>query len=181
MFAPMTRAAPSRTALALALTSLAAACAHPARPTVTGAELYAHVQALRDTGQATLGAIVVRKAQVLTTGPEGQSFEVAQVIDHCRGGDPAAEVDCTLALLLDQRFAVVDRIPERRAPKAPRPDRSDRSGSALTAVVVIGLGLAATGGLVYGVATCEFPGCKAVFGVPLVLIGTSALFLLGRD
>lgn len=178
MFAPMPRAAPSRTALALALTSLTAACARPARPTVTGAELYAHVQALRDTGQVTLGAVSVRKAQILTTGPDGQSFEVAQVIEHCRGGDPAAEVDCTLALLLDQRFAVVDRIPERRAPNAPRPDRS---GSALTAVVVIGLGLAAAGGLVYGVATCEFPGCKAVFGVPLVLVGTFSLFLLGRD
>lgn len=174
----MTRAARSRTALTFALASLVAACAHPARPTVTGAELYAHVQALRDTGQATLGAVSVRTAQILTTGPDGQSFEVAQVIEHCRGGDPTAEVDCTLALLLDQRFAVVDRIPERRAPKPARPDRS---GSALTAAVVVGLGLAATGGLVYGVATCEFPGCKAVFGVPLVLIGTSALFLLGRD
>jgi len=43
------------------------------------------------------------------------------------------------------------------------------------------LGVAATGGLIYGVATCEFEGCKAVFGVPLVLIGGGALFLLGRD
>ena len=51
----------------------------------------------------------------------------------------------------------------------------------MTGLVVIGLAVAATGGLVYGVATCEFPGCKAVFGVPLVLFGTSALFLLGRD
>jgi hypothetical protein len=29
--------------------------------------------------------------------------------------------------------------------------------------------------------TSEFAGCKAAFGVPLVLIGGGALFLLGRD
>lgn len=160
----------------LVLSSIAAACGHPARPTVTGAELYAQVHTLQDTGQATIGSIAVRKGQVLTTS--GQTFVVEQVIDKCHGRDPAADVDCTLALLLDQRFTVIDHLPLGHTVKA---DHEDQSRSIVASVAVIGLGVAAIGGLVYGVATCEFAGCKAVFGVPLVLIGGGALFLLGRD
>jgi hypothetical protein len=157
---------------------LGSACAHPARPTVTGAELYARIGALRDAGEVTIGAVSVRKSQVLVTGRQGQAFYVEQVIESCRGGDPAADVDCTLALLLDQRFTVHDRMPTLKGTKA---EREDRSRSLLTSLVVVGAFVAIAGGLGYGVATCEFPGCKAVFGVPLVLIGGSALFLLGRD
>jgi hypothetical protein len=124
----------------------------------------------------SIGATAVRKGQVLTTG--GQTFVVDQVIDRCRGGDPAVDVDCALALLLDQRFTVMDHAPRGHTAKA---EHEDRSGAIATSVVVVGLGLAAAGGLVYGVATCEFAGCKAVFGVPLVFIGAGALFLLGRD
>jgi hypothetical protein len=51
----------------------------------------------------------------------------------------------------------------------------------VASAVVIGLGVGDIAGLVYGVATCELEGCKAVFGVPLVLIGGGALFLLGHD
>jgi len=160
----------------LVLSSLAAACAHQARPTVTGAELYAQVHTLEDTGQVTIRSIAVRKGQVLTTGE--QVFAVEQVIDRCQGGDPAADVDCTLALLLDQRFDVMDHAPQGPVAK---PDHGDHSGSFLSSLVVVGLGVGATGGLVYGVAVCDFPGCKAVFGVPLVFIGGAALFLLGRD
>lgn len=160
----------------LVLCSIVAACGHPARPTVTGAELYAQVHRLQDAGQATIGSTAVRKGQVLTTG--GQTFVVEQVIDKCRGGDPAADVDCTLTLLLDQRFTVMDHLPQGHPVKA---DHEDQSSSIVASVVVIGLGVAAIGGLVYGVATCEFAGCKAVFGLPLVLIGGGALFMLGRD
>ncbi len=164
--------------VALALTVLASACAHAARPTISGAQLYAQVQVLQTTGQAVVGSVPVRKGQVLTTGSEGQTFLVEQVIENCHGGDPASEVDCTLALLLEQRFIVSDHAPSQRgAPVA----HEDRSGSMLTAGVVIGLGVAAAAGLIYGVATCEFAGCKAVFGVPLVLIGGVSLFALGRD
>jgi hypothetical protein len=155
---------------------MAAACGHPARPTVTGAELYAQVHTLQDAGHATIRSIAVRRGQVLTTGE--QTFVVDQVIDRCHGGDPAADVDCTLTLLLDQRFTVLDHPPQGHAVKA---DHEDQSRSIVASVVVVGLGVAAIGGLVYGAATCDFPGCKAVFGVPLVLIGGSALFLLGRD
>jgi hypothetical protein len=165
-------------AAALVLGTLAPACAHPKPPTVTGGELYAQLQTLRDTGTATVGRVVIRKTQVLTTGRDGQSFLVEQVIEHCRGGDPQSDVDCTLALLLDQRFRVVDHMPRGRAPK---PEKADPSRSILTAGVLVGLTVAATGGLVYGVATCEFAGCKAVFGVPLVFIGGAVLFSLGRD
>jgi hypothetical protein len=158
--------------------TIASACAHPARPTITGRELYAQIPALRDTGQATIGPVSIRKSHVLTTVPEGQVFLVEQVIDQCQGGDPEHDVACTLALLLDQRFSVSDRLPKRREVGRAR---EDRSGSMLTAAVVVGVGVAAVGGLVYGVATCDFPGCKAVFGVPLVFIGGAALFALGRD
>lgn len=74
--------------------------------------------------------------------------------------------------------AVLDHLPESKVRKV---DPHDQSSSILTSAAVIGLGVAATGGLVYGVATCKFEGCKAVFGVPLVLIGVGALFVLARD
>jgi hypothetical protein len=157
----------------LALFVIVSACAAPKRPTVTGAELYAQVETLRTKGEAVVGTVPVRKEHVLAAGD--QTFLVRQVIENCRGGDPAADVDCTLALLVAQRFTVLDRLPTRREPK---PDREDRSSSALTSIVVLGLGGAAIGGLVYGVATCEFEGCRAVFGVPLVLVGGALLFAL---
>jgi hypothetical protein len=164
--------------LVLVLGALTSACAHSAPPTVTGAQLYEQVHALQTTGQVTIGAVTVRKSHVLTTGWEGQTFVVEQVIDKCKGDNPTADVDCTLALLLDQRFTVLDHAQEHRGPRAAH---SDRSGSMLAAGAVVGLVVAATGGLVYGLATCEFAGCKAVFGVPLVAVGGLALFSLGRD
>jgi hypothetical protein len=151
---------------------------------LSGARGFAHV-----TGTVTQSALgrEVRHAQRLlakdpeasldlTTGSRGQAFLVDQVIEKCRGGDPARDVDCTLALLLDQRFTVMDHLPARRSVTETG---EDQRRSIVTVVVVIGLGVAAMGGLAYGVATCEFPGCRAVFGVPLVLIGGGALFLLG--
>ena len=141
--------------------------------------LYAQLPALRDAGRATVGRVEIRTDQVLLTGRDGQVFLVAQVIDRCRGGDPTADVDCTLALLLDQRFSVADHAP---APSTSGPAaHEDRSSSILSSAAVIGIGLGAIGGLVYGVAACKFPGCRAVFGVPLVFVGAGMLFLLGRD
>jgi hypothetical protein len=142
---------------------------------VTGADLYARLDVLRKTGKAVVGTVAVRKDQVLSTGRDGQAFVIDQVIENCRGGDPALDVDCTLALLVHQRFTVLDRIPDRRGPK---PEREDRSRSALTAIVVTSLGAAAIGGLIYGVATCEFEGCRAVFGVPLVFVAGGVAFAL---
>ena len=157
------------------LVLVALACGGAPRPTVTGAELYSRVEALHATGAATVGAITIRREQMLVR--DGQTFVVSQVIENCRGGDAAHDLDCALALLLDQRFTVVDHAPDAKSSA----HGEDRSGSALSAVAVVALGVAATGGLVYGVATCSFPGCKAVFGVPLVFIGGAALFMLGKD
>ena len=164
----------------LALIALTSSCAR-SRPTVTAADLYAQVAVLQTTGQATVGDVTVRKDQVLTTTAEDQAFWVSQVIEKCRGGDPAADVDCTLALLIGQRFLVMDRMPEARRTPKPRHERDDKSGSFLSSVVVIGLGVAAIGGLAYGAGTCDFAGCKVVFGVPLVLIGGGLLFVLIGD
>jgi len=158
----------SRTA-AVVFALVVSACAHRTRSSITGAELYARVHELRGTGRAT---------QVLESRATGQAFVVANVIEKCQGDDPTRDVDCTLALLLDQRFTVTDHLPQEHA---ARPEHEDESRSIVTSVVVVGLGVAAAGGLVYGLATCEFAGCKAVFGVPLVLIGGAALFALGRD
>jgi len=158
-----------------AAVALVAACGH-ARPTVTGAELYAQVHALQATGRATIGAMAVRKGQVLASGD--QVFVVEQVIDRCRGGDPATDVDCTLALLLDQRFTVLDHAPQGHASHA---DGEDRSASMITSGVVVGVAVAAAGGLVLGAATCDFPGCKYVFGVPIVFLAGAALIYFGRD
>jgi hypothetical protein len=107
---------------------------------------------------------------VITVTRDGESLP----FERENGGDPAQDVDCTLALLLDQRFTVLDHLPDHKAP-------DDQSSSIVASVVVIGLGVAVTAGLIYGVATCEFEGCRAVFGVPLVLIGGGALFSLGHD
>jgi hypothetical protein len=167
--------------VALVLGAIAPACAHPNPPTVTGGELYAQLQALRDTGTATVGRVVVRRTQVLTTGGDGQSFLIEQVIEHCRGGDPHDDVDCALALLIDQRFMVVDHLPRGRAVRPEGGYATEATRSIATAVVIVGLSVAAVGGLVYGLATCEFPGCKAVFGVPLIFGGGALLFTLGRD
>jgi hypothetical protein len=161
----------------LALSAIAAiACGHPARPTVTGAELYAQVHTLEDTGQATIGTIAIHKGQVLTTST--QIFAVEQVIDKCRGGDPSTDVDCALALLLDQRFTVLDHPPRGRAAGA---DHEDQSRPIMSSAAVIGVGTVAVGALVYGAATCDFAGCRYVFGVPLVFVGAAALFLVSRD
>ena len=161
----------------VALGVLAAGCAHAA-PSVTGAQLYANVASLQTTGAADIGSVHVVASSVLTTGSDGPAYVVKQVVEHCKGGDPTADVDCTLALLLDQRFQVRDRAPERRSAAAKQ---DDRSGSMLSSVAVITLAVAATGGLIYGGATCDFPGCKVVFGGPLLLLGGAALFTLGRD
>ena len=167
----------SRTA-AVVFALVVSACAHRTRSSITGAELYARVHELRGTGRATVGTVSIRTTQVLESRATGQAFVVANVIEKCQGDDPTRDVDCTLALLLDQRFTVTDHLPQEHA---ARPEHEDESRSIVTSVVVVGLGVAAAGGLVYGLATCEFAGCKAVFGVPLVLIGGAALFALGRD
>jgi hypothetical protein len=143
------------------------------RPTVTGGALYARVGVLQQTGATTIGDVTVRKDQALATA--SQQFLVAQLVEGCKGGDPATDTDCALALLVTENFEVLDHLRQGKQRKEPG---EDRSRSAISSAVVLGLAAAATVGLVYGVATCEFEGCEAVFGVPLVLVGGALLFLL---
>jgi hypothetical protein len=150
------------------------ACGGRARhATITGAELYAQVGPLRDTGSATIRDVTIRKDQALATA--SQQFLVAQLIESCKGGDVSSDVDCALALLVAENFEVLDRLREGKPRTEPG---EDRSRSAITSGVVLGLAAAAAVGLVYGAATCEFEGCKAVFGVPLVLVAGGVLFVL---
>src|SRR5262249_32015548 len=111
-----------------------AACAHAPPPTVTGAQLYAQVTELQTSGAATVGDVRVFETSVLTNGADGPSYVVKQVIEHCKGGDPTADVDCTLALLVGQSFGVTDRVPARREP-AGRSD--DKTGSIMSSTVVL--------------------------------------------
>ncbi len=146
---------------------LAFACAHPAAPTISGADLYARVDALRAMGHAQIGSIEVRRDQYLVSSDTEQVFAVAQVLDKCNGGGLDADPDCTLVLVRDLRFRVVDR-----APTAPAPKREDGMTAQHKAQLI---GLAAAAPLTYGAFACHFDGCWAVFGVPLVF---DAAFLL---
>lgn len=154
-------------ALAALLASLAlAACTRPARPTVSGADLYAQVTALRDAGRISVAApdhpIEVRREQVLIADRTSQVFVIEQLIERCRGGAPELDVDCALALVRDQRFRVVDHAPDAPETRAERARLPPRLAIALvTGAIAVPL--------VWGVSTCDFPGCKAVFGFPLAL------------
>ena len=154
--------------------ALVIGCGAPKRPTVTGADLYARVEVLKSVGQTVVDNTPIRKDQVLITGRDGQVFVIEQIVENCRGGDAVADVDCTLALLINETFTVLDKIPDPKA--APKAEEEDRSGPAITAIVVVSLAVGAIGGLVYGAATCEFEGCEVVFGVPLVIVAGGLTF-----
>jgi hypothetical protein len=169
---------PRRVLLAV---TLAAGCAHRPVPTVAGADLYAQVQALQARGRVTVPAspapMEVRDDQVLVSADGGsQAFEVRAIIDRCHGGDPERDVECTLALLRGQRFRVEDVMPTRDAPRSTANDRSSGRGKVLLGAIAI------AAPLTYGVARCDFPGCQAVFGIPLALgAGFLLIAMLGPD
>lgn len=84
---------------------------------------------------------------------------ISQVIEGCRGGDPEADVDCTLVLLRDRRFRIHD------TPPPPR-DTDDPTYLSGRAKVLLAGTLIATP-LVVGIKACELDGCEAVFGTVL--------------
>ena len=159
--------------------AVTAGCMHAAPPTISGADLYAQVQALRAQGRVTVAAspdpLVVRTDQVLVSADGvSQAFEVSQIIERCRGGNPELDVDCTLALLRGQRFRVANTMPTHDEPRVS--GRASSGGKVVLGAIAIGAPLT------YGVARCDFPGCQVVFGIPLALGACLlALATLGPD
>jgi hypothetical protein len=160
-----------------ALTIAAAACAGPGRPTVTGLAMYAHVEELKAHGQATVdssaGPLVVRRQQVLVTHDSSKLvYELDRVLQTCNGGPIDDDVECMLALQRSQSFIIQDQTP---------PPATTSGRDPLRTTIVVGLGVVAAG-LTVGVLECDFPGCKALFGVPAVLAASFfAIGLLGPD
>jgi hypothetical protein len=104
---------------------------------------------------AEVRGVTVRREQVLVTERvDGLIFLV---------GDAGLAARTSLLLR--------DEAPQRQ-PTAVVPRNVP---TALVALTLVG---SAISGLSYGIATCEFEGCKAVFGLGLVLIGGAALFAL---
>jgi hypothetical protein len=139
---------------------------------VRGADLYAHAAELRDTGHARVPSsqapIVVRRDQFLVDRSTDQVFVVRDIISGCGIDD----TDCTLALLRDQKFVVVDEPPTPR-----RVHEEGKDMSALNKARLIGL--ATTAGLAYGAAKCDaFEGCGTVLGLAAGLDGLVTLLLL---
>jgi hypothetical protein len=184
---------PSRSRLAsrvaLAAVMAVAACARPARPTIIGADLYAQVQRLQAAGEVELpaaptGTLHVGTGHWLATATSApQVFSVRELIAGCRGGDPEQDLDCTLALLGEQRFTVLTRppAPARSVADPDDPDGADRAG-VLAGVPPVVVGALVTGAigapLIYGLTVCEFPGCKVVFGLPLAFDAVALLLIL---
>jgi hypothetical protein len=151
-----------------------ASCAHPNRPTIAGAELYANLDALARYGHVALAGsntkpVEVRYGQLLVTEDAQLTVAVDALVRNC----PAQQIDetnmCPLADLQDRRFRVVDQ---------PRPSPAvadDNTGLSFRAKFGIA-GVAIALPLTYGVVACGFPGCQPLFGVPLALDAVFMLF-----
>ena len=154
---------------------IAGGCHHANGPTVTGAALYAQVAALQADKHAPVvtgaGTLDVRTEQYLIAGE--QLFVVGQIVDKCKGGDPTADPDCTLALLIDKTFRLRDQPPVPREPGGGGHDLSVRT-KALLVLTAIGAGMT------YGAFKCElFDGCKGLLGIGAGLDGLLILIILG--
>jgi hypothetical protein len=152
------------------------ACARgPKGPFISGAALYAHAIEIGRDGTAMVKSTDDREVDVhrdfyLVTSSRDQVFWVSQVIEHCKGGDPTAESDCTLALLLDKKFTVLEKAPEAPANNGPK----DPSIGGKLAVTIIAAGV--TAGLGAAGAKCElFTDCKDLLIGGAVLSGLVAL------
>jgi hypothetical protein len=153
------------------------ACAGTPRATVRGADLYAHAAEIRERGRASVpgstAMVVVRRDQYLVDRSTDQVFVVRDVISGCAIDD---EADCTLALLRDQKFVVVDEPP---TPRGVHEEGSDMSALNKARVV----SAATTALLAYGAAKCDaFDGCGTLLGIGAGLDGLVLLLLmLGPD
>lgn len=155
-------------ALALAVSG----CTHAGRPTITGAALYGQLVPLSRFGRATVQGsdahpVVVHYGQLLVA--DVGTYALDELVKNC----PEQQFDdtgvCLLESQLDTRFRVYD-TPKDATSTA---HRNDRGLSWRGKATITGLVLAAP--LALGVATCDFAGCQALFGVPLAL---DALFVI---
>ena len=135
----------------------ALACRH-APPTITGAQIYAQLAALHADGRADVGGIQLRRDQYLIADATSQVFPVTTAITGCTGDAIDADTDCPLALVPDLAFRVSDTEPTATSHEPTEPSWLWKARFGL-----LGAGV----GLTAGVVACGFPGCKAVFGVPL--------------
>jgi hypothetical protein len=152
---------------------LLASCAHPNRPTIAGAELYAQHGALARDGHVALAGsdakpVDVRYGQLLVSDDAQLTVAVDALVKNCPDQPEDETSVCALADLRDRRFRVVDQTVPSSARAVDDDDLGFRGKLLIT-------GLAIAAPLTYGVAACNFPGCRALFGVPL---GLDALFLV---
>lgn len=159
----------------LAIALLAVGCAASPRTTISGGDLYARASQLRAQGQVAMPTsanttIQLRVDQYLVDRSRDQVFHVWEVVKDCHGNAMSEDVDCTVALLRDQRFVVSDKMPTPR--KAPSEEGSDLSGINKARLVMVAAGTA----MAIGAAKCEaFEGCKGLLGIGA---GLDALLLL---
>ncbi len=160
----------------LALALLVVGCAGASKQTtISGVELYARASQLREQGQVAMRTsanttIQVRLDQFLVDRSRDQVFHVWEVVEGCHGNAMSEDVDCTVALLRDQRFVVSDQLPTPRKP--PSEEGRDLAGITKARLVMVAAGTA----MAIGAAKCEvFEGCKGLLGIGA---GLDALLLL---
>jgi len=157
----------------LVIVALFVGCAGGSKQTtIRGIDLYAQASELRERGQALVPTsakpITVRSNQYLVDRSRDQIFFVRDVVAGCYGQTLADDPDCTLALMRDQRFVVVDDAP------VPRDHReaSDMSDLNKARLVVAAAGVA----MAVGAFKCDaFDGCGTLLGIGA---GADALLLL---
>ena len=165
--------------LVLLIVMLLAACgAKQPQPTIRGADLYARVGELKAAGHAAVPSnqqpVTVRMDQYLVDRSRDQIFVVDQAVAGCDGLDITTDEDCTLALIGDQRFAVVDAPPDPK--RTYRDDADDDDISDLNKARIF-LALAGTA-MAVGAAKCDaFDGCGELLGVAAAADGLLLLLL----
>jgi hypothetical protein len=157
----------------LVLVALLVGCAGGSKQsTIRGIDLYAQASELRERGQALVPTnaqpMTVRDNQYLVDRSRDQVFVVRDVVAGCYGRALADEPDCTLALMRDQRFVVLDDIPQQRENR----EASDISDLNKARLVVAATGVA----MAVGALQCDaFDGCGTALGVGA---GLDAMLLL---
>ena len=165
--------------LAFVMMTAVGCAAKQTAPTIRGIDLYAHVGELDATGRAHVlsshDVVEICRDQFLVDRSRGQIFVVEQLVAGCDGLDILADVDCTLALVADQRFTVED------APPTPRPPRGeDDEGDDISPINKARLTLLVAGvAMGVGAAKCDaFDGCGDLLAIGAGLDGLLLLLLM---